>query len=59
MTYEFNHNNNKISFKNDVSVDFPAGTVDENSASAGARVPSQVWENPTCHRATTPACHNY
>ena len=37
MTYEFNHNNNKITFKNHVSVDFPGGTVDENSANAGDR----------------------
>ena len=35
MTYEFNHNNNKITFKNDVSVDFCSGTVDKNSANAG------------------------
>ena len=37
MTYEYNHNNNKISFKNDVSIDFPGGTVDENSANAGGK----------------------
>ena len=36
MTYEYNHNN-KISFKNDVSIDFPGGTVEENSASAGGK----------------------
>ena len=23
------------------------------------RVRSLVWEDPTCHRATKPVCHNY
>ena len=25
----------------------------------GTCVPSLVWEYPTCHGATKPACHNY
>ena len=25
----------------------------------GTQVPSLVWEDPTCHGATKPVCHNY
>ena len=25
----------------------------------GTRVRALVWEDPTCHRATKPMCHNY
>ena len=40
--------------------DFPGGTVVKNSpANAGDTVLSLVWEDPTCHKASKPASHNY
>ena len=42
------------------SRDFPGGTVVKNPpANAGDRVPSLVWEDPTCRGATKPVRHNY
>ena len=39
---------------------FRDGSVATNSpASAGEKVPFVVGEDPTCHRATKPMCHNY
>ena len=31
----------------------------ESACQCGGRVRSLVWEDPTCRRATKPACHNY
>ena len=40
--------------------DFPGGTVDKNPpANAGHGFRSLVQEEPTCHGATKPVCHNY
>ena len=40
--------------------DFPGGTVVKNPpAMQGTRVRSLVREDPTCHGATKPMCHNY
>ena len=40
--------------------DFPGGAVVQNlPANARTWVPSLVWEDPTCRRATKPMCHNY
>ena len=39
---------------------FPGGTVVKNlPANAGSQVRALVQEDPTCHRATKPVCHNY
>ena len=40
--------------------DFPGGAVVKNPpANAGTWVWSLVWEDPTCHGANKPVCHNY
>ena len=47
-------------FNNPKRWDFPGGAVVKNlPASAGERVQSLVWEDPTCHGATKPVRHNY
>ena len=39
---------------------FPGGTVVKNPpANAGDTGPSPGPEDPTCHGATKPVCHNY
>ena len=40
--------------------DFPGGPVVKNlPANAGTQVQSLFQEDPMCHRATKPICHNY
>ena len=40
--------------------DFPDGAVVKNPpANAGTQVQALVREDPTCHGATKPVCHNY
>ena len=40
--------------------DFPGGTVVKNlPANAGDTGSSPVQEDPTCHGATNPVCHDY
>ena len=44
----------------DIFRGFPGGAVVKNPpANAGTQVQALVWEDPTCHRATKPVCHNY
>ena len=38
---------------------FPGGAVDKNPPMQGTRVQALVREDPTCHGATKPVCHNY
>ena len=42
------------------ALDFPGGAVIKNPpANAGNTVRSLIQEDPTCHGATKPVCHNY
>ena len=42
------------------TVDFPGGAVVKNlPANAGKHVRALIQEDPTCHGATKPVCHNY
>ena len=41
-----------------MKLDFPGGTVDNPPANAGD-LRALIPEDPTCHRATKPVCHNY
>ena len=54
-------NQNKVLHKNgSLPWDFPGGTVVKNPpANAEDRVRALFREDPTCHRATKPVCHNY
>ena len=43
-----------------VKLDFPGGTVVKNPLPMQKTwVQALVWEDPTCHGATKPMCHNY
>ena len=49
-----------VEIRNKDDEDFPGGAVVKNPpANVGDTVLSLVREDPTCHRATKPVCHNY